>query len=48
VDGLFIIQQVTEERRARGEETHMTFIDLEKPKSEKPMTQSLGLECGEL
>jgi purine nucleoside phosphorylase len=30
VNGLFIVQQVAETRTATGEETHVTFIDLEK------------------
>lgn len=30
VDNLFIIQQLTEKRRDKGEETHLAFIDLEK------------------
>jgi hypothetical protein len=30
VDGLFTVQQVIKKRIARGEKTHMTFIDLKK------------------
>jgi len=41
VDGIFIIQQVTEKRTIMGEKTHMIFIDL------KHMIRSLEIECGE-
>lgn len=43
VDNLFIIQQLAEKGRDKGEETHLPFIDLEKA-YDHGMTQSEAYE----